>query len=100
MTDSDIAHPKMTVVDERRIADSPEAAKLQKAISDAMQAYADFLDRAGLFDFEPMMSGIGPAPVLVASFDFESTTFTLEGGPVDLELNQGHGYRTADHING
>lgn len=66
---------------ERAIADTDEARRLQIAVFDALQAYADYLNRQGLIRDGDALE----ADCLVASLDFRDDLFdiALEGGPLD-----------------
>jgi hypothetical protein len=82
---------------ERGIANTEEAQRLQRAIFDALRAYADYLDRHGLIWDMPPDDGEEPelptlkADCLVATIDFRSTEeeigpiydITLKGGAID-----------------
>jgi hypothetical protein len=79
---------------ERVVANTDEAKRLQTAVFDALQAYADYLDQHGLIwdtshdDEEPPTL---KADCLVASIDFRSTDeaigpvyeIALKGGALD-----------------
>jgi hypothetical protein len=74
---------------ERGIANTEEAQRLQRAVFDALQAYADYLDRHGLiWDMPPDDEPALKADCLVASIDFRSTDEAI--GPVyDIALKGG-----------
>jgi len=81
---------------EREVADSDEAKQLRSAIYNALNAYADYLDRCGLIcDLTKMDDGVDPlkAERLIAEKDFTSTderigptySIVLKGGALDPE---------------
>jgi hypothetical protein len=78
---------------EREVADTEEAKQLQTSIFNALNAYADYLDRCGLIWDLTKADGSDPlkAERLIADIDFRSTddrvgpTFSimLKGGALD-----------------
>jgi hypothetical protein len=86
MSDKIVQHPRRDMKLERDIAWSPEARALQEAITKAVSAYADYLERTGLVFNDEADDAIGwrddRPKSLVVRWEFnQGMVITLDGGP-------------------
>src|SRR5690242_11848953 len=87
MSDSVASHPHRELMAEaqreREVADSPEGTALQDAITRALIAYADFLERTGLIWDESYDLPRQKARALVGTYDYDN------GGAISIKLKDG-----------